>query len=628
MEGMYCMNTEQGSVTEKKWNLLKDSFLIALLFGWAFFVNRQIRISGLYMDDLYMWSCYGEQSFLKYVFPLGSTRFRFVYWFFAWLELGLVGNHIGWIVPINILLNAGLAAVIYAFAKRLSHSAAVSFLAGFLFLSSRFAYYQIGQLLGLMETMGIFFALAMCFCLFRYLHERNGSRYFYLAVLFYFLNCFTHERYLVLFPMLLYALVIRKERDVRKPAVSVLVFAAVLAIRRLTIGTLSPAGTGGTQVAETVTRKSILQNLFAELCYVFGINHGPDHLNGLPWHYTPGIFKVLIVLADFVLLLFVLQFLFHMAERHRYGLPIAKMFADIFLLIGFMAGCAVASAVTIRVEMRWVYVVWVFMILLGAYLFGAQYECRARREADTEAANRFMIGDFIPAALLVAFVVLMLPVELFYRTKYPNIYLFLNQKRYNSLADETYGKYGDDIFGKQILIIGNSYEMSDFTAETFFKTFSPGHDGGGITVRHVKSFLDFGQVTKNMLVLKEDTANNLFNDITDAVRSIKLNIDYGYYRDGWMDQNAEISVMTARGGSIHFEFLYPGNLTGSEEVTIERENGEKEVVPLRTNMTNFTLQADGSQIILLKLSCNFVMPGAEEQRGRDPLSVIVNISTD
>ncbi|MFR9308393.1 MAG: hypothetical protein ACLVK6_06265, partial [Lachnospiraceae bacterium] len=67
--------------------LQTDLLLAAALFAWTFFVNRGFRISGLYMDDLYMWSCWGEQSFLEYVFPLNSTRCRFVYWMAAWAEL-------------------------------------------------------------------------------------------------------------------------------------------------------------------------------------------------------------------------------------------------------------------------------------------------------------------------------------------------------------------------------------------------------------------------------------------------------------------------------------------------------------------------------------------------------------
>ena len=39
-----------------------DACVLLLLAVFAFYIIRDIEIKGLYMDDLYMWSCYGEQS--------------------------------------------------------------------------------------------------------------------------------------------------------------------------------------------------------------------------------------------------------------------------------------------------------------------------------------------------------------------------------------------------------------------------------------------------------------------------------------------------------------------------------------------------------------------------------------
>ena len=100
---------------EKKYEWKDHLIFMGLLFGLAVWVNRGIEIKGLYMDDLYFWSCYGEQSFLQYVFPMGSTRFRFLYYLAAWLEMAVVGNHVSWFVPINILLNGALACYLYGY---------------------------------------------------------------------------------------------------------------------------------------------------------------------------------------------------------------------------------------------------------------------------------------------------------------------------------------------------------------------------------------------------------------------------------------------------------------------------------------------------------------------------------
>lgn len=607
-----------------------DLLLICLLFGWAFFVNRHYRISGLYMDDLYMWSCWGEQSFREYVFPVGSTRFRPVYWFAAWLELLFVGNHITWIVPVNILLNALLASFLYGFSARLSRSRAVGFVAGILFLSSHFDYYQIGQLLGLMETMGIFFAMAQCLFLYRYLREeKDGGGSFAAALLCYFLNCFTHERYMVLLPMFFYCLLLKREKKVYRWILPLLLFGVMLGARRLAIGTLSPAGTGGTNVADTATKQSILTNFLIELLYVAGVNAGPEHLCGLPWQSTPFTVKILVLLSNLLLLFLICSVLWGLRGGKHYGIPWGRIFGDAVFFLGFLIGTAVSSAVTIRVEMRWVYVVYVFWLLFLSCLIGLRRTVLLRRNEDLESAHRYEISERFPLVLFVAAAVIFLAVQFCYRSYSGKIYLFQNQRRYNSLADVTYGKYGEEILGKKIYIIGNFYEMSDFTAETFFKTFDPERTGQGTTVTHVDSVLDFGQVYDDMIVLKEDAPHDCFTDVTDLVRDLKLEVISGYYtQDGWMDENAKIRIMTGKKGDIAMHVMYPGNLRGDERIQVTQDGKPTVTYLLQSNEADFVIPAASQQIVELSFSTNFYVENALEQRGTDRLAMIVNFTAE
>ena len=150
MEAKESTRTRIGfSRMEKKYEWKDHVIFMGILLAMAVWVNRGIEIKGLYMDDLYFWSCYGEQSFLQYVFPVGSTRFRFLYYLAAWLEMAVVRNHVGWFVPFNILLNAAVSWSIYFIGRRLSRAKGIGFLCGSMFLISRMAYYQIGQVLGL-----------------------------------------------------------------------------------------------------------------------------------------------------------------------------------------------------------------------------------------------------------------------------------------------------------------------------------------------------------------------------------------------------------------------------------------------------------------------------------------------
>ena len=130
---LFCKKAEDRLRNASKRELFADAFIMAALLLFGFYVNKGIIIKGLYMDDLYMWSCYGEQSFFEYVFPIRtSTRFRPAYWLLAYLEMGLIGTHIELFVPINIIANTVCAILIYFFAKKLSGLRYFGFAAGIL----------------------------------------------------------------------------------------------------------------------------------------------------------------------------------------------------------------------------------------------------------------------------------------------------------------------------------------------------------------------------------------------------------------------------------------------------------------------------------------------------------------
>ena len=319
---------------EKKYEWKDHVIFMGLLLALAVWVNHGIQIKGLYMDDLYFWSCYGEQSFFEYVFPMGSTRFRFLYYLAAWLEMAVVRNHVALFVPINILLNAALSWYLYSIAWRLSRAKAIGFFTGAMFLASRMAYYQIGQVLGLMETMALWMAISILWNLYRYVNEENREKCFYIASLLYFGVCFVHERYMALLPLLLLALLLKQCKKISLWLSTIVSFGLVQLIRAFTIGSVLPAGTGGTQVADTLNILQAIKFAFSQAAYVFGINAGPEHLNGCPWSESPMWVKGLIGMADGMLLIMVLAFLVKFIMEKRKERKFSMLF-NTMLFIGF-----------------------------------------------------------------------------------------------------------------------------------------------------------------------------------------------------------------------------------------------------------------------------------------------------
>ena len=110
-------------------------------------------------------------------------------------------------------------------------------------------------------------------------------------------------------------------------------------------------------------------------------------------------------------------------------ISIIALISYMFLFLTFIALCIGASSVTIRVEMRWIYVVYAAALVLLAYMTS-------------------VMG--YAAVLVPLYVALVFQPETFYRQNWDTLYLWPDQLRYNSLAEETIEKYGEDIFDKQV----------------------------------------------------------------------------------------------------------------------------------------------------------------------------------
>lgn len=647
----------------------KEGLLIfALLLGFGFFINRGVELKGLYMDDLYLWSCYGEQSFSEFVFPVGSTRFRFIFYLASWLELLLLGNHVTWMVPFNVILNAGIGFTVYKMSVSMSRGRKLISLAlGIAYLLSRLSYYQIGQFYGLMESLGLWAAMGILYFLYRYVNERD-TRSYLLANLLYFTASFIHERYMALIPALLLALLMGKDNGIRVRErkksgiseeevwidpekrekshardsygrsrnrgtarngargrseggslknrrrreqagaskwllllVSAAVFLLIQGIRLAAIGTLSPAGTGGTDVEDTFQMADAIAHGWEQVAFVFGRNSGPEYLCTMAYENSPWNIQMLILASNVVLAVLVLVFL---VQLFRDRGQIVNHLKNAALFLAFIALCIGASSVTIRVEMRWVYVVYAAALVFLAYMSG-------------------ILGK--AGILIFLYVALLFPSETFYREHWDQLYYMPNQLRYNSLAEETVGTYGDEIFDKQVYIIGNSYELSDFTAETFLKVYAGGDEEKNTVLQFIDSDFDLKEITDDMVILSEDPDHNAYHDVTEFLRKQRMNLAYGSYEDGWMDEEARIVFLNGDTEKLTLNCYYPGTITGEQVCRIRMNGKQMPDLIFTDNMMTYEIETAPYQTVSLEFSCNFHVNNAQEKRGERELAMIVTM---
>ena len=579
------------------------SFL--LIMGFAFYVNRHIHIKALYMDDLYLFSFFREQDFFTFSFPIGNAvRFRPVYWALSYIEMVFVGNDPNRYWYFNVALNGLLACFLFYFSWVVSKGKKlIPLLLSVVFLSAHFAYYQIAQALGILETLALGFSLVTLYFLYQELNEeKHFLRNLVFSHLFFFLLIFTHERYIALLPLFYVPLLFRgragkakiltggkneghqgqtdrdragqdtveaewKEREQKEKKKKIFFFTSPLpyilplaqaflfyAIRKFAIGSFVPKGTGGTEVSESFKLGEALQNAFAEVYYIFGFQKGPEHLNGIPWEkVSPDIRKLvyasIAVLAFTVMLslIFALVRIFKMekstgrnagsgmesgsgssiensigkkatkdlvnnsvsdsvnnlrSEQKREKLARLRTFiGNNILFLLFIALCIGSSSVTIRVEMRWVYVSFAASLLYFSYLLGV---------------SRLPLGTIF----CLAFICLRLPVERYYRSYFPQIYFWEDQDRMNSLAEQTIEKYGrEGVLGKQVYILENKYKMSKFYGDTFFQVFDEDFSGHGTKIHFIQDLtrLPKDANRKNSLVLEEVPEQRAYRDITGEV---------------------------------------------------------------------------------------------------------------
>lgn len=593
-------------------------YLLAFLFllGSAYWINRQIHIKALYMDDLYLFSFFREQNFFEFSFPIGqAVRFRPVYWAISYIEMALVGADPNRYLHFNIFLNSLLAFFLFFFSLKMTKKRILSLSLGVLFLSAHFAYYQIGQAIGILETLALGFALLTLYFLYRQIdcQERAFGKMLFFSHLFFFLLIFTHERYVALLPLFYIPLIFRgknaggntavgaqnigaqeakvlenvKALDSRKasdyakaldsslsgnategkgyivveqgesestsvntgaststytsasastsaststgaytnasesanasagkqdksesqarkrpkllpfflPFVQAFLF---FSIRSLAIGSFVPKGTGGTEVQDGFSLTKALSHAFSQVFYIFGIQAGPDYLAGIPWEEV-GRKHRYVIYASIAVLAF--SILLALLFAIRKGKLKKEFFGKNILFLCFIALCIGCSSITIRVEMRWVYVSFAAALLYFAYLLGNT-------------------GMPIPTFFALLFVCLRFPAEMKYRESFPRIYFWEDQDRMNSLAEQTIGKYGRDyVLGKQVYILENNYKMSKFYGDTFFQVFDPEMSGQGTKIHFIKDFRELPSEANlyNSLVLKEVPEERAYRDITQEV---------------------------------------------------------------------------------------------------------------
>lgn len=397
-------------------------FVIANLV-W-FFEFRDGIISG---DDIGIpFSFGGNKTFWEMVFA-GAEKYRPVINFVWVLEYKLFGlNYLGYYL-FNIILHSLTSTSLFFVMEKITKDKITSFVVVMVYQFSFLCYYNITQALGSMEELCLFFLVWIVYSMYLIYKEQKISYLCLLAIVSMFV-VFTHERFLVL--MLTNALVVfffyRKEYKKKIGALCIVEFPFLfnLLLKKLIFDNTIMVGTGGTYI--DINIKSIFSYVLESVALVFGINIGPEYLNGYTWNYCENNQKVLsVLLATFfiVLIFFYLFKVIRMVKRERVE-EIKK-----FVTAVFFVGCLMISyCVTIRVEMRWVYAPFLVFVMYIGYML-----------------SKVCLKRGFKLTLLVILLVLSLQYNWNHKEHSQGVYFNASMNAANTIYDLTIGEYGNTI---------------------------------------------------------------------------------------------------------------------------------------------------------------------------------------
>lgn len=595
-------------------------FVVNILFnGWICSGNR-----AFYLDDMYLIDAFhNTTSASEWILDTGANKFRVVNQIIIGIVLKLVGKNYEIIDEVLLAIQFINAILVYAFAYVMQHRreitcrAVMSCACAMLFTASRLAYYNISEVLGMMEGAGLAVAIGMLLLLFCYM-ESGKRKYYYWAAFLYLLLIYIHERYFVLF--FLFPLVLSFQRDMnwqkkcRKIVMPLAVLVSFWIIRINLFGNRTMDGTGGTSINDTFNFKTAISFCFNQIGYILGFNCGPQYLNGIDYTQVPYQINALLLFNSLFIVTVSVLYIRLLIVNSDFRKENLK---KVILFIMFIGSCIVCSSITIRVEMRWIYVSYAAFLILLFYLM---YGLLDFYSLDTKKISMFCI-----------YIVCVLITEQFYRDNYNNIYYWTDKDLSREIYNVTIEKYGSDLENRDIIIIGDYWKNREWQSDNWQMFFAPYIDSTGINVIYAEDIYEADQLLKNTdrgIILLEDQENLRYVDITDRLDVVKFL--YGIYEDCWCDMNCAFEL---RGGAWHNAVLrlyYPEELevkgTPNGKIII---NGEKEIsYDLTGSLTTIELPLSPQQTNNIQIMANYWVHEntgrSEDGRLSNTLSIDIN----
>ena len=511
---------------------------------------------GLSVDDRYLISLLRGLRWDEFVLMNDGFRFRPVSQLaiqIAWQVCGCDAARFIQIIP---CLNILMGVILFLAADHLFKNRLLSFAIGAAYLTARFAYYQVLQLLGIMEGSALFCAMAvLLFAIDFVFNERN--RGIWLALLFYLLAIYCHERYMTLGAVPMAAIWLRAFkrgnrglslfRRVLYSAVTVAICAGALAARFILFRGNAWTGTGGTDMQSTFSARSVLTFMLKHILYLMGRGADEAYLSGYPTAEMSGAVTAATLIYElcFAGLIAACAVVYLKDGREKRG----DILRGMLLVAVFIGACILAASTTIRVEMRWVYVSYT-ALLIGAGMM-ASYALH----------GPVKVMRVVAGALAAAFFLSTCYVEYAYRKGWENQFYYSGLAEDDALL-EVVRRY-PDIQSRELVIIDNDNHISVQGVEEFLSLMDP--DGAYmpadiVRLNTVKQYQESDRYGGVVVVYRDGAFRDLTGvlDVTEAIDVVSG----AWYDDDWCSNDLTIEITPYRVGGYRLTFYTNADISG------------------------------------------------------------------